>query len=115
MEISIHNRSLEFALGYSCPVGSFALTVFFLISNKRRTISRSVEKRSCNLSVYPVLHLQFKQVYTRASSCLKISSCGEVSKRGIINVRFCVYDCCGSHRFRHRVCWCCVTDHWLAG
>ena len=26
MEISIHNRSLEFALGYSCPVGSFALT-----------------------------------------------------------------------------------------
>src|SRR6266404_2410429 len=28
MEISIHNRSLEFALGYSCPVGSFALTVF---------------------------------------------------------------------------------------
>src|SRR6266404_2294604 len=30
MEISIHNRSLEFALGYSCPVGSFALTVFFL-------------------------------------------------------------------------------------
>src|SRR5258708_24934107 len=33
MEISIHNRSLEFALGYSCPVGSFALTV--LLAGRR--------------------------------------------------------------------------------